>query len=323
MVSSSATQAAPTQPFDAVAAEYDAEFTQRRLGRWLRGMVWKRLGAAFQPGQHVLELGCGTGQDAVWLARRGVRVTATDASAAMLDITRRKADAAGVADLVNVAQLDLASLAVGAPEEPARLTSAATLRRKSQRLIPTGLHGFRSDEAPATCWVRPAADWSVRSKVGLEDQYDGAYSNFGPLNCVEDRAAVAAELARVVRQRGRVVVVVMGPVCPWEIIWHCARGRFKTAFRRFRHGADAHVGDGQTLRVWYPSPRRLEREFMPYFKSLEVAGIGLLLPPSEMGRLVDRAPGLFGRLAWLDQRFATALPWRYLNDHYLMMLERR
>jgi hypothetical protein len=42
-----------------------------------------------------------------------------------------------------------------------------------------------------------------------------------------------------------------------------------------------------------------------------------------MGRLVDRVPGLFGRLARLDRRFATAAPWRYLNDHHLLMLERR
>lgn len=134
---------------------------------------------------------------------------------------------------------------------------------------------------------------------------------------------VAAGLAGLVRPGGRVVLVVMGPVCPWEIGWHLARGRFKTAFRRFHSGAEAHVGDGRTIRVWYPSARRLEREFAPYFKTVEVAGIGLLLPPSEMGRMVDRAPGFFGRLARLDRRFATTLPWRRLNDHYLLMLERR
>lgn len=309
MVSSPAVQAAPPQPFDAVAADYDAAFTQRRLGRWLRGMVWARLGEAFQPGQQVLELGCGTGQDAVWLARRGVRVTATDASTAMLEITGRKARAAGVDDLVSVEQLDLAWLAVDVPEDA---------RRMRHRLVPTSGRSGRDEAMP-----HPSAIQPVIAIDGLENQYDGAFANFGPLNCVEDRRAVAAGLAGLVRRGGRVVVVVMGPICPWEIVWHLARGRFKTAFRRFRSGAEAHVGDGQTMQVWYPSPRRLEREFAPYFETLELAGIGLLLPPSEMGRLVDRTPGLFGRLARLDRRFAAALPWRLFNDHYLMMLERR
>jgi ubiquinone/menaquinone biosynthesis C-methylase UbiE len=262
---------APAQPFDAVAASYDAAFSQRRLGRWLRAMVWQRLERAFTPGQHVLELGCGTGEDAVWLARRGVRVTATDVSAPMLAVTRQKAEAAGVGARVTVARLDLAAL--------------------------------------------PSA--------GLAEEYDGVVSSFGPLNCVEDRRAVAGALAGGVRPGGRLVLVVMGPICPWEIAWHLGHGQVRTALRRFRAGAPARVGSGRRLRVWYPSPGRLRREFAPYFRTLEVAGIGLLLPPSAMGGLVERAPRLFGLLAAIDRRLATTLPWRMFNDHYLMVLERR
>src|SRR5574341_1364692 len=61
-------------PFDAAALTYDEIFTQRRLGSWLREMVRERL--PFQPGDHILELGCGTGEDALWLAQRGISVTA-------------------------------------------------------------------------------------------------------------------------------------------------------------------------------------------------------------------------------------------------------
>jgi SAM-dependent methyltransferase len=76
--------------FDTVAAGYDAAFSHTRLGRELRRRVWERLEAAFAPGQQVLELACGTGEDALHLARRGVRVLATDASAAMLEIAAGK-----------------------------------------------------------------------------------------------------------------------------------------------------------------------------------------------------------------------------------------
>ena len=68
-------------------------------------MVWRQLARAFAPGQHMLELGCGTGEDAVWLAQHGLTVTATDASSAMLEQTRRKADAAGVGDSVRVVRV--------------------------------------------------------------------------------------------------------------------------------------------------------------------------------------------------------------------------
>lgn len=84
-------------PFDESAAEYDSSFTGTQLGTCLRAMVWQRLDAVFGHGSRVLEIGCGTGEDAVHLARRGVKVVATDASEAMLKLAAEKADSAGCA----------------------------------------------------------------------------------------------------------------------------------------------------------------------------------------------------------------------------------
>lgn len=55
----------------------------------------------------MLELGCGTGEDARFLAERGVRVTATDASRPMLDITAAKTAHTG---RVTTLPLDLTAL---------------------------------------------------------------------------------------------------------------------------------------------------------------------------------------------------------------------
>ncbi|WP_016700288.1 class I SAM-dependent methyltransferase [Actinoalloteichus spitiensis] len=57
---------------------------------------------------HALDLGCGEGGDAIWLASRGWRVTATDISRVALARTRRYADEAGVGHLVDGEHLDLA-----------------------------------------------------------------------------------------------------------------------------------------------------------------------------------------------------------------------
>jgi len=59
-----------TATFDAVASGYDAAFTERTLGRMLRAAVRERL--PFAAGDRVLELGCGTGEDAIWLDRKSV-----------------------------------------------------------------------------------------------------------------------------------------------------------------------------------------------------------------------------------------------------------
>jgi SAM-dependent methyltransferase len=240
--------------------------------------VQTQLAAAFHPGDHVLELGCGTGEDALWLARRGMHVTATDVSQSMLDVAQRKAAAANLTHLVDFAAIDLA--------------------------------------APAFSIVN--CQLSI-----VNCQLSGAFSNFGPLNCLSDRRPLAEALAQWLRPGSRVVLVVMGPACPWEIGWHLLHGQPRPAFRRFRGGVDAHVGGGATVPVWYPSPRTLAAEFAPHFAVRGLLGIGSLLPPSYLSHLVERWPAAFGRLAQAERRLARAWPWTWLNDHYLLMLERR
>src|SRR5262245_5484559 len=83
--------------FDDMAAAYDAVFTASALGRSLRALTWERLDAALSGSRRVLEIGCGTGEDAVHLAQRGVEVLATDPSPSMLRVAAEKAAQAGVA----------------------------------------------------------------------------------------------------------------------------------------------------------------------------------------------------------------------------------
>jgi SAM-dependent methyltransferase len=82
--------------FDELAADYDATFSDSALGRTLRALVWSRLEQVFRAPQRVLELGCGTGVDALALARRGVEVVAIDASPGMIQVARQKAAAGRV-----------------------------------------------------------------------------------------------------------------------------------------------------------------------------------------------------------------------------------
>jgi SAM-dependent methyltransferase len=81
--------------FEELAERYDTDFTTTPVGSALRRIVWARLENVFQPSQRILELGCGTGEDAVRLARGGIDVVATDASPAMLAVAREKARRAG------------------------------------------------------------------------------------------------------------------------------------------------------------------------------------------------------------------------------------
>ncbi|MBK8026558.1 MAG: methyltransferase domain-containing protein [Chloroflexi bacterium] len=78
------------QAFDDLASGYDREFTASPIARHLRSRAQARLLSYAPPGSSVLELGCGTGEDACFLAAHGYTVTATDASPAMLGLARAK-----------------------------------------------------------------------------------------------------------------------------------------------------------------------------------------------------------------------------------------
>jgi 2-polyprenyl-3-methyl-5-hydroxy-6-metoxy-1,4-benzoquinol methylase len=84
---------AASAAFDRMARSYDAVFTESVVGRAQRNVIWHVLRRTFRAGQCVLELNCGTGVDALFLAGRGISVLACDASAEMIGVAeRRKAD---------------------------------------------------------------------------------------------------------------------------------------------------------------------------------------------------------------------------------------
>lgn len=83
--------------FDSVAPTYDGPRGNNPLIQRMREIVWRRMARTFAPGSRLLDLGCGTGHDAIHLAQAGYTVTATDWSSAMVTRTRERAAEQGVA----------------------------------------------------------------------------------------------------------------------------------------------------------------------------------------------------------------------------------
>lgn len=70
--------------FDSIAADFDDRFGCWRSVEAQRRAIRRSLVEAFPVGARLIEIGAGTGTDAVWLAERGREVLATDASPAMV-----------------------------------------------------------------------------------------------------------------------------------------------------------------------------------------------------------------------------------------------
>ncbi|MBI3264293.1 MAG: methyltransferase domain-containing protein [Acidobacteria bacterium] len=78
--------------FDREAKVYDEGFNALASTQALRARIWRELRAIFPPGSLVLDIGCGTGQDAGALAEHGVEVVAIDVSPAMIERAKAKHD---------------------------------------------------------------------------------------------------------------------------------------------------------------------------------------------------------------------------------------
>lgn len=87
------------QNFDALASSYDNEFGENKIFQLMRETDLAILKKTFKPGDNVLEIGCGTGNDAIELARVGINIVATDISQKMLKITGKKAKHLGIRNL--------------------------------------------------------------------------------------------------------------------------------------------------------------------------------------------------------------------------------
>lgn len=251
--------------FDAVAPQFDSRF-----GKWgsvsaQRRAVRRALAASFPPGGSVLELGGGTGGDAVWLAQRGFQVCLTDAAPAMVRLARDKLDRPGCR---------------------AELMPAEELERFALEHLATN--------AP---------------------RFDGAFSNFAALNCVEDLVPVTRGLARLVRPGGAVLLVLFGTLCPGEILVELLRRRPRQALRRFQGGAAPARLGGQDFTVTYHRAGAIAQAMQPWFTPAGRQGIGVFVPPSAAEPAISRHPLLLDALETLDRCAGRLLA--PLGDHIL------
>ena len=258
-------------PFDAVALRYDETFTASKIGQAQRTSVWRELAKTFAPGSRILEIGCGTGVDACFLAERGVRVAACDSSAHMIAVAERRIQESGYQ----------------------RLVEPRLLRAEDIATLPN------------------------------QELFDGAFSNFGALNCVQDLRQLARDLARLLKPGAIALLCWMGSCCLWETLWYLAHGNGEKAFRRWRgQGVTARIADGIFVRVHYPRVRVLARTFAPEFRLRSFKGIGVAVPPSYLEHWAQRHPHLFELCQRSDACMGRGRGMRALADHVLLRFER-
>ncbi|MFZ6013778.1 MAG: class I SAM-dependent DNA methyltransferase [Bacteroidota bacterium] len=98
-------------PFDHIASTYDSVFTRSAIGQLQRKQVWRYVEKIMPQlnGFDMLELNCGTGEDAMLFSERGFNIVATDISEEMLKVTQQKARQFSMQHRISSHYLDLDS----------------------------------------------------------------------------------------------------------------------------------------------------------------------------------------------------------------------
>ena len=255
----------PARAFDTIAETFDARFGSWASVAAQRRAVREELTKAFPPAASVIEVGGGTGEDALWLAERGRRVLMTDISPRMVQQAR------------------------------AKFAGHAALR--AQVVGAEGLNQLSSE------------------------RFDGAFSNFAALNCVEDFAPVARGLAGLVRPGGSAILVLFGRCCPGEWLVEFLLDRPGAMFRRFRRTpVPARLG-GNAFPVRYFDTAEVVSAMAPWFEFSGRRGIGVFVPPSAAEPWITGHPRLLAVLETLDRVLSG--PLAPFGDHVLHRFVRR
>jgi len=277
--------------FDRVAARYDALWTTTAVGRAQRNLVWRDMDTLFQPGMRILDIGCGTGEDAAHFAARGVAVYATDASPAMVQVAKARGGfTAAVCSAEELAQIggnfDGAISNFGALNCVASLPSVAGslagLVRPGGRVAICLLGRFCAWEtlyySARRQWSKAARRWNGRARL---------VGQVGNLRRVGNPPGAGCQPARRI------------PSCPTQ------------------HAPPSdHLPE---IIVYYPTVPEIRAAFAPDFVLQRWTGIGLCVPPSY----VKLPAALVGMLAACDRLLARLPLLRALADHRLFILVRK
>jgi len=164
------------------------------------------------------------------------------------------------------------------------------------------------------------AAWAEERDAAGAPPFDGAFSNFAALNCVEEMDSFGAGLARLLRPGAPALLVLFGTLCPGELVVELARGRVGSATRRRTRGPVAARLGGRDFTVRYHRVAELRRALSPWFQLRRRVGIGVFVPPSAAEPWISEYPALVRTLEAMDRVASRALA--PLGDHVLYWFER-
>ena len=154
------------------------------------------------------------------------------------------------------------------------------------------------------------------------NNFDYIFSNFGGLNCTPNIKRVIEQFPLVLKNKGYITLVIMPPICPWELVnifWNP-----KMALRRlpalFGSPIKANVSGFQFWTYYYPV-NKVKKMFDERYEIISLESLSLFSPPSSLDYFPLKYPKLFKKLLHFDNRLTKYYPFNNFGDFYILTLQ--
>ena len=167
----------------------------------------------------------------------------------------------------------------------------------------------------------------ARDVAGLTRDYpagsfDGAFSDFGALNCETDLTSLPTALHALLRPGGTLVAAIWNRFCAMEALLCLASLQPHRAMARLE--SPVPVGRSRYgIPVYARGAGEFTGGFRPLFEVERITGLPVFVPPYDFARATPPDGEFFPILQRLDAVFAARFPFNRFGDHFLVEMRRR
>ncbi|HQQ93363.1 MAG TPA: methyltransferase domain-containing protein [Bacteroidia bacterium] len=170
--------------------------------------------------------------------------------------------------------------------------------------------------APKSLTVQQCSFHSL-SDIKPEKPFRHVFSNFGGLNCSPHIHTVIHQLDHLLETGAMVHLVLIGPICLWEM-GAALKGRFSYAFRRFKKQGAVSKIEGNYFTTYYYSASYIQNCFGAHYKRVALKSLGCFLPPTYKSEFPKAWPKTFALLKFLESKTRHLWPFNRIGDLYIL-----
>lgn len=152
--------------------------------------------------------------------------------------------------------------------------------------------------------------------------FDGIYSNYGALNCEENIQGISPQISSLMREGCYFVAGIYNRLCISEILAYALTFQLTKAIDRTkRFSMEGH--SRFCIDVYSYTPGEFYSFFKGHFFLRSIEGVPVIIPPSNLVNYVEKFSSHFDLISKIDRRIGSIWPFKYLGDHFLMVMEKR